>query len=201
MLEYLSRFAQEKRKTLEQARTAASRMGKAQAELSEARDLAQIDAVERVVASIPAQVISQRAVECGFFARALFHWEQYIRQEKTRLGAGPNVGLASGGGEAAVDALYANLHEIYTKIDEPDALEGISARIHTLDLEQQALDLRRVGKWPAVHSWYELQLLDRPTDGQLQLDFLHSLAESGSYGTSSRQHQPSDVIWHWAIVR
>src|SRR5437667_12768545 len=81
--------------------------------------------VEEVINSVPAEIISRRAVECRSYARALFHWEQYIRQ--CRNTSPP---------QAEQEPLFERLQEIYTQIDEPDGIEGISAHLHILNIDQ-----------------------------------------------------------------
>ena len=134
--------------------------------------VAQITSVGTVLSKIPADIISRRAVECKSYARALFHWEQYIRQYKED-GKGHETGL---------EPLYERLQEIYTQIDEPDGIEGISAHLQVLNIDQQVLEHRKAGRWTAVQSWYELLLTDRPHDLDVQLSLLTSLKESGQHG-------------------
>lgn len=136
---------------------------------------AQIQSVESLLSQIPAEVISKRAVECKSFSRALFHWEQYIRQckalpdkqELTKLGP-----------------LYQRLQDIYTQIDEPDGIEGISAHLHVLNIDQQVLEHRKSGRWTAAQSWYELQLDKEPNNNDAQLNLITCLKESGQLGTT-----------------
>src|ERR1700761_6618481 len=84
VLDYLARWLQEKRRAIADTRTAATRAGRAVSDNDDVKDAAQISSVERILHGIPAEVISRRAVECGSYARALYHWEQYIRKEKEK---------------------------------------------------------------------------------------------------------------------
>lgn len=134
---------------------------------------AQIKAVEYLLSSIPAEVISKRAVECKSFSRALFHWEQYIRQCKNekRKQEGANL-----------EPLYQRLQEIYSQIDEPDGIEGISSHLPVLSIEQQVLEHRKAGRWATAQSWYELQLEKDPDDSDALCNLLTCLKESGQQG-------------------
>ena len=134
----------------------------------------QIQAVEGLLDMIPAEVISRRAVECKSFARALFHWEQFIRQQKNMIKVQSE--------KPSLEPLYERLQDIYTQIDEPDGIEGISANLQILNIDQQILEHRKVGRWAAAQSWYELQLNERPNDVNVQFDLLTSLKESGQHG-------------------
>jgi serine/threonine-protein kinase ATR len=119
---------------------------------------------------IPAEVISRRAVECKSYARALFHWEQYIRQGRN-ASKPPDM-----------EPLFTRLQDIYTQIDEPDGIEGISAHLQVLNIDQQILQHRKAGRWTAAQSWYEIQLTEQPDDVDVQVNLLTCLRESGQHG-------------------
>jgi len=132
-----------------------------------------IKAVENLLASIPPEVISKRAVECKSFSRALFHWEQYIRQCNNQ---------ATEQDQTNIEPLYQRLQDIYSQIDEPDGLEGISAHLHVLNVDQQVLEHRKAGRWATAQSWYELQLEKEPENSDAQWNLLTCLKESGQQG-------------------
>lgn len=137
----------------------------------------QIQSVETVLALIPADVISRRAVECKSFSRALFHWEQFIRQQRDEDRNAKE--------HANLEPLYERLQEIYTQIDEPDGIEGISAHLQVLNIDQQILEHRKAGRWTAAQSWYEILLTEKPKDLDVQLNLLTCLKESGQHGKGS----------------
>lgn len=165
---------QEKKKLIGISRIAAARLGRLPPEAEEIANFAQVDSVERILNMIPAEVMSRRAVECRSYARALFHWEQYIRQQKQKQSTTHS--------HDSLEPLYERLQDIYTQIDEPDGIEGISAHLHVLNIDQQILEHRKAGRWTAAQSWYELQLTERPNDIDVQLNLLTSLKESGQHG-------------------
>jgi len=138
---------------------------------------AQLASVEEVLNSIPAEIISKRAVECKSYARALFHWEQYIRQEKD------NAGMRDDPKD--LDPYLERLQEIYSQIDEPDGIEGISAQLHVPDVEQQIFEHQKAGRWTAAQSWYEIRLNENPDNAEIQFSLLKCLKESGQYGKIS----------------
>jgi serine/threonine-protein kinase ATR len=123
---------------------------------------------------IPAEVISKRAVECGSYSRALYHWEQYYRQEQQRAD--------DNGTFFQKDELMQHLQFIYAQIDEPDSFEGISAHLQVLNPDQQIMEHRKAGRWTAAQSWYELELAEKPKDTETQINLLTCLKESGQYG-------------------
>ena len=175
VLDYLSRWVQGKKKQLNNLRN----RGYHRASKENERDLlvesyaAQVKAVECLLSSIPPEVISKRAVECKSFSRALFHWEQYIRQYKTRPKTQQYTSLES---------LYEHLQGIYSQIDEPDGIEGISTHLHVLNIDQQVLEHRKAGRWATAQSWYELQLEREPDNLDAQWNLFTCLKESGQQG-------------------
>jgi serine/threonine-protein kinase ATR len=134
----------------------------------------QVHRVEQVLSMIPADVISRRAVECKSYARALFHWEMYIRQERDNAQMNDK--------EVQLEPLFERMQDIYTQIDEPDGIEGISAHLHVLNIDQQILEHRKAGRWTAVQSWYELLLTENPDDINIKVNLLTCLKESGQHG-------------------
>lgn len=169
----------EKRKQLATDTSLAARSGRPPTDADHHRGLEQVLRVDQLLQSIPAEIISRRAVECKSFARALFHWEQYIRQEKDR----PELL----GQSSDLETLYERLQDIYTQIDEPDGIEGISSHLHVLNIDQQILEHRKAGRWTAAQSWYEILLNEKPDDVDVQVNLLHCLKESGQYGKVSCQ--------------
>lgn len=173
---------QEKRKDM--ARSTANRAMKAPSEVEHETGEAQITSVGTILSKIPAEIISRRAVDCKSYARALFHWEQYIRQHKEE-----DIGHDNG-----LEPLYERLQEIYTQIEEPDGIEGISAHLQVLNIDQQVLEHRKAGRWTAVQSWYELLLTERPNDLDVQLSLLTSLKESGQHGSDYSKTCSSNTL-------
>ncbi len=135
------------------------------------KETADIEKVANFLASFPAELISQRAVDCSAYSRALFHLEQHIRQVDE-----------SKDGTHDRNRLVQRVQDIYTQIDEPDGLEGISAHLPVLDIEQQVLSHRKAGRWAAAQTWYEIKLAQEPDNIDVQIDLLTCLKESGQHG-------------------
>lgn len=174
ILDYLVLWLQEKRKAISETRATAGKTGRGISEMEELESIRKMSAVESLLQLIPARVISRRAVECGSYARALFHWEKYYREEEEKA--------KLGGTHFGKDDLLQHLQIIYAQIDEPDGIEGISAHLQVLNPEQQIMEHRKAGRWTAAQSWYELALAERPNDADTQIDLLTCLKESGQYG-------------------
>lgn len=126
--------------------------------------------VEEVLSVIPPEMMGLRSFECNSYARALFYWEQHIRQKRECTSDDEMV------------PLYEKLQKMYTEIDEPDGIEGISTKLHVLNMDQQILEHRKAGRWTAAQSWYELLLSEKPGDLELQTNLLTCLKESGQHG-------------------
>ncbi|KAI1121226.1 phosphatidylinositol 3 [Nemania abortiva] len=134
------------------------------------KDLASTEKVAEFLASFPAESISQRAMDCSAYSRALFHLEQHIRQ----------VDEAKDNGYDRTRLLQ-QVQDIYTQIDEPDGLEGISAHLPLLDIEQQVLSDRKAGRWAAAQTWYEIKIAKEPDNIDVRIDLLTCLKESGQH--------------------
>ncbi len=188
VLDYISTWQQQKRKQYA-VTLARSERGPNDALLTHAG--AQIRSMERVLESIAPDILAQRALECHSYSRALFHWEQHIRKSK----------------QDDIEADLQRLQDIYAQIDEPDGIEGISARIHVLDIEQQVLEHKKAGRWTAAQSWYEMQLIAHPEDNDIQKNLMECLKESGQYdalihhfdGIKTRSGNPSVMLAPYAI--
>jgi len=103
----------------------------------------------------------------------LFYWEQHIRNERRR---------DIDDNEDTI--LLERLQDIYSQIDEPDGIEGISAQLHVLDIEQQIIGHQKAGRWTAAQTWYEIKLAEKPDDVDIQVNLLNCLKESGQHGKS-----------------
>jgi serine/threonine-protein kinase ATR len=133
---------------------------------------AEVQLVTSFLKIIPAEIIAQRAVECKSFSRALFYWEQHIRNVRERVTD-----------EDTNNMLLGRLQDIYTQIDEPDGIEGLSAHLHVLDIDQQILGHRKAGRWTTAQSWYEIKLAEDPNNVDIQVNLFSCLKESGQHGT------------------
>lgn len=178
VLDYTSTWLREKRKAFNEIRSAAYKTGMSPSEFDEARDIGQMETVENFLASIPAEIIANQAIECRSYARALFHWEQYIRQERDLI---PTQKMTK-----YHEHMYDRLQDIYTQIEEPDGLEGIAAHLSLVSEQQQTINHAKAGRWTAAQAWYELQLAEDPADVDIQHQILLCQRETGQYATLLR---------------
>jgi serine/threonine-protein kinase ATR len=129
-----------------------------------------MEQLQTLLGKIPAQLIAQRAIDCNQYSRALFHLELHARQIEENDDTGVR------------NDMLLQLQDVYANIDEPDGLEGISAHLPVLDLQQQVLSHRKAGRWTAAQTWYEIQLAEDPDNVEVQLDLLTCLKKSGQHG-------------------
>ncbi|PHH65261.1 hypothetical protein CDD81_3120 [Ophiocordyceps australis] len=129
-----------------------------------------VSSIQRLIDQIPAELVSERARDCNEYARALFHLEQHaskVDQQKSK--------------PEDRNRLLERLRDIYANIDEPDGLEGISAHLHALDLNQQILGHKKAGRWTAAQTWYEMKLAEKPQEVEARLDLLTCLKQAGQH--------------------
>ncbi|KAM0208328.1 hypothetical protein ACHAQD_005950 [Fusarium lateritium] len=133
-------------------------------------DKERLTQVQEALDTIPAELIAQRAADCNEYARALFHLEQHAQKmEQRKREPGERTRLLQ------------KLQDIYANVDEPDGLDGISAHLQVLDINQQILSHRKAGRWTAVQNWYEMQLAEDPSNTDVQIDLLHCLKQAGQH--------------------
>ncbi|KPI42986.1 Protein kinase rad3 [Cyphellophora attinorum] len=126
----------------------------------------QIRCVEHLLGQIPPDLISQRAIDCRSYARALFHWEQHVR---------------SAGTAETQDSDLARMQDIYAQIDEPDGIEGLSAKMNFVSVEGRVLEHKKAGRWTTAQGWYQMHLTEHPDDMEAQRSLLECLRESGQH--------------------
>lgn len=135
-------------------------------------EMVDITPIQQRLDAIPPRLISQRAIDCKQYARALFHLEPHILRQKEDKNASAE----------SIQEELESLQHIYAQIDEPDGLEGVSANLKVIDLNQQILSHRKAGRWSRAQTWCEVQLAEDPSNLDVQLDLLTCLKESGQYG-------------------
>ncbi len=127
--------------------------------------------VTEVLKSLDPELISRRSVDCKDYARALFFLEPHLETKKNAS-------------DDELERLLGKIQDIYTEIDDPDGLEGVSAHLVDISLDQQALNHRKAGRWTAAQTWYEIRFAESPDNVDIQLDLLTCLKESGQHGKS-----------------
>lgn len=131
-----------------------------------------IKKVDSLLLVIPAGLIGRASYNCGSYARAVFYWEQHIRQER-------NNGLDN----KSLRPLYKQLQQMYMNLDDPDTIEGISSKFYTFDLDQQILAHESAGCWAAAQTCYELSIDEKNPKFGLLNGLLNCLKRQGHYET------------------
>lgn len=166
ILDYMSLWLQDTRKLSSAAK---ARIDRGIKDPALDRVLLQTKVIESVMAQIPPQVITQKAIECKSYARAMFHQEQFVMTQTDPR-----------------DADFRRLQDIYAQIDEPDGIEGFSAQMKFLDIESEVMEHKKAGRWSAAQSWYEMQLIEQPQNLDVQMNLMKCLKESGQHGKFAR---------------
>ena len=79
---------------------------------------------------------------------------------------------------------YERLHEIYSYLDEPDGMEGVSTLILSPSLEHQIRQHESTGRWTSAQSCWEVRLQQSPDNLDFHLGLLRCLRNLGHYGQS-----------------
>lgn len=126
--------------------------------------------VEQFLSSIPRNVLSEAAIQSHSYARALLHFEEYVRIE------------AKNRDIVQMQPLYNMLQKIYARVDDADSLECLASKLISPTLQQQIIQHEVCGRWPEAQSCYEVLLQQEPDHSEYQLGLLRCLENMGHYG-------------------
>lgn len=131
----------------------------------------QVLRVDSILSSIDQNLMARAALQCKAYARSLMNFEAQIvsLREQTPM----NEDLPSH---------YERLHEIYSYIDEPDGMEGVSTLILSPSLEHQIRQHESTGRWTSAQSCWEVRLQQSPDNLEFHLGLLRCLRNLGHYG-------------------
>ncbi|RKP09385.1 hypothetical protein THASP1DRAFT_14334 [Thamnocephalis sphaerospora] len=130
----------------------------------------EISALERLLAAIPSDLLAEAAFHCKAYARALLHYEQYIREQRVRRSASDML------------PLYQRLQVMYAYMDEPDGVRGISTKFEVKSLDQQIFEHETAGSWIGAQTCYELVLQSGRADLSTHLGYINTLKQLGRLG-------------------
>jgi serine/threonine-protein kinase ATR len=150
------------------------------AEDSDEMDQAEIR-IAKLLSQMPPFLMSDASFRCGSYARALFYWEQRFRD----LHKDPK--LQTG--------YYEHWQTIYSRLDEPDGIEGVSSKFTYRSFDQQILEHETAGHWSAAQSCFEMELETQPEDLELQKGLLNSIKQTGHHEIYLRQIQNLMSQW------
>jgi serine/threonine-protein kinase ATR len=132
--------------------------------------------LSQFVDSIPLDTIADAAFDCGAYTRSLQYYETYLRKIKMN--------------DCDLQGRYSKLQLIYSHLDEPDAVVGVSSKILMPTLEQQILEHESLGKWDMALDCYELAYQKDSAAGVSigMLDCMKNLGHLGNAFQDQRRH-------------
>lgn len=127
------------------------------------------------------------ALSCKDHARALLNFEQRIwmmedTSRPTIDDQAPNQPQDSST-EEDLRRYYESVHQIYSEIDEPDGMEGISTKIPSPSILHQIREHESTGRWTSAQSCWEVELQRQPDELRSHVGLLRCLKNLGHYGT------------------
>lgn len=131
--------------------------------------LVQCKYVSELLSAIPKVTLARASFRCQAYARSLMYFESYVRDKS---GAFNPAAERSGIFE---DEDVSHLMEIYSCLDEPDGLSGLSCLSKSLRLQDQLLINKKAGNWADVLTSCEQALQMEPTSVQRHSDVLNCL--------------------------
>lgn len=129
--------------------------------------------VDSILSSIDQNLMARAALQCKAYARALMNFERQIVTLRERSPQHEDL-----------PGYYERLHEIYSHLDEPDGMEGVSPLILSPSLEHQIRQHESTGRWTSAQSCWEVRLQQSPDNVDFHLGLLRCLRNLGHYGKS-----------------
>ena len=130
--------------------------------------------IQQLLDDIPQKLMSDASYLCRAFQRALFHFENHLRN------------LISNEPRPRDDILRDNvddLHKIYSEIDEPDGLSGIAILRADLIGRDPIKEYENTGLWADAFAYYEQLLQLDSSNRDYQIGRLKCLKQLGHYDT------------------
>ncbi|KAF5387623.1 hypothetical protein D9615_000714 [Tricholomella constricta] len=128
--------------------------------------------LDSILSSIDQNLVARAAFQCKAYARSLMNFERQIVVIQER--SPKNKDLPD---------YYERLHEIYSHLDEPDGMEGVSALILSPSLEHQIRQHESTGRWTSAQSCWEVRLQQSPDNVEFHIGLLRCLRNLGHYDT------------------
>lgn len=128
--------------------------------------------VDSILSSIDQNLMARAALQCKAYARALMNFERQIVTLRERSPQNQDL-----------PGYYERLHEIYSHLDEPDGMEGVSPLILSPSLEHQIRQHESTGRWTSAQSCWEVRLQQSPDNVDFHLGLLRCLRNLGHYDT------------------
>lgn len=131
--------------------------------------LVQCKYVSELLSVIPKVTLARASFRCQAYARSLMYFESHVREKSGAFNpAAERSGIFK-------DEDVSHLMEIYSCLDEPDGLSGLSCLSKSLRLQDQLLMNKKAGNWADVLTSCEQALQMEPTSVQRHSDVLNCL--------------------------
>ncbi|KAJ6486408.1 hypothetical protein C8R47DRAFT_1216527 [Mycena vitilis] len=128
--------------------------------------------VDSILSSINENLMAKAALKCKAYARSLMNFERQIVTLRQQTPYNKDLPV-----------YYERLHEIYSHIDQPDGMEGVSTLILSPSLEHQIRQHESTGRWTSAQSCWEVRLQQSPDNLDFHLGLLRCLRNLGHYDT------------------
>ncbi|OCF57218.1 hypothetical protein L486_04674 [Kwoniella mangroviensis CBS 10435] len=128
--------------------------------------------IEEVLSEIETELMANAALQSKAYARALRSFEE--RTVELRNNKRDNSELQT---------YFERLHQIYSELDEPDGMEGVSAFVISPSLEHQIREHESTGRWTSAQSCWEVRLQQSPDNVSYHVGLLKCLRNLGHYDT------------------
>ncbi|XP_057427688.1 serine/threonine-protein kinase ATR isoform X2 [Lotus japonicus] len=131
--------------------------------------LVQCKYVSELLYAIPKVTLASASFRCQAYARSFMYFESYVR--------GKSGAFNPAAEKSAIfeDEDVSHLMEIYSCLDEPDGLSGLSSLSKSLRLKDQLLMNKKAGNWADVLTSCEQALQMEPESVQSHSDVLNCL--------------------------
>ncbi|KAF9462064.1 hypothetical protein BDZ94DRAFT_1283268 [Collybia nuda] len=169
LLDHLNRWVRVVRQDVS-TKKAESKRSRANQIYSQAEE--QLLRVDSILSNIDQNLMAKAALQCKAYARALMNFERQILTLQER--SPHNKDLPN---------YYERLHEIYSHLDEPDGMEGVSTLILSPSLEHQIRQHESIGRWTSAQSCWEVRLQQSPNNVDFHLGLLRCLRNLGHFDT------------------
>ncbi|KAG0625577.1 hypothetical protein M758_2G066000 [Ceratodon purpureus] len=146
---------------------------KAEAQQESIRHARRLENVSQLLAAIPKQALAGASFRCQAYARALLYFESYVREKSGAL----NPAAEKSGHFTDEDVTF--LLDIYSGLEEPDGLSGISRLRKCSTLQDQILINEKAGNWGEALTCCEQALQMEPSSVTRHLGVLDCLLNMG----------------------
>ncbi|TRM67831.1 hypothetical protein BD626DRAFT_449908 [Schizophyllum amplum] len=181
LLDHLNKWVRLTRQGILNRKKLEPRKGRSDGATQEEEWLVRVDSTLSI---IDENLMAVAALESKSYARALMGFERLTRTLRERDAAHPDL-----------PAYYERMHELYSHLDEPDGMEGVSSLILSPSLEHQIREHESTGRWTSAQSCWEVRLQQSPDNINFHLGLLRSLRNLGHYDTL-RTHVRGVLVRH-----